>query len=252
MDHPFRSAAFGGFNRQDVLDYLEKTAAENAQKQQELQRCLEEAEEDRRKLASQESDQEERVTILNRDRESLSQQLEQVKAVLEASREREEAQSRELEELRRERDSLRRRVAELEPGAQPTRPSRSGPPGWELEAHCRAQNVLNEADGQARELRRGMEQWLGPGPAGVRRPAQRGGVHRLHAADQLEKAGKCLEQVNALLLTRMWPEELSRAYDSTDREKVPGAHAADRAVNMDLDGSVSGFRRRRGRSLFAV
>ena len=49
MDHPFRSAAFGGFNRQDVLDYLEKTAAENAQKQQELQRCLEEAEEDRRK-----------------------------------------------------------------------------------------------------------------------------------------------------------------------------------------------------------
>ena len=102
MDHPFRSAAFGGFNRQDVLDYLEKTAAENARKQQELQRRLEEAEEDRRKLASQESDQEERVTILNRDRESLSQQLEQVKAVLEASREREEAQSRELEELRRE------------------------------------------------------------------------------------------------------------------------------------------------------
>ncbi len=47
MDHPFRSAAFGGFNRQDVLDYLEKTAAENARKQQELQRRLEEAEEDR-------------------------------------------------------------------------------------------------------------------------------------------------------------------------------------------------------------
>ena len=46
MDHPFRSAAFGGFNRQDVLDYLEKTAAENARKQQELQRRLEEAEED--------------------------------------------------------------------------------------------------------------------------------------------------------------------------------------------------------------
>ena len=45
MDHPFRSAAFGGFNRQDVLDYLEKTAAENARKQQELQRRLEEAEE---------------------------------------------------------------------------------------------------------------------------------------------------------------------------------------------------------------
>ena len=134
MDHPFRSAAFGGFNRQDVLDYLEKTAAENARKQQELQRRLEEAEEDRRKLASQESDQEERVTILNRDRESLSQQLEQVKAVLEASREREEAQSRELEELRRERDSLRRRVAELEPGAAAYTAVKERAAGVELEA----------------------------------------------------------------------------------------------------------------------
>ena len=169
MDHPFRSAAFGGFNRQDVLDYLEKTAAENARKQQELQRRLEEAEEDRRKLASQESDQEERVTILNRDRESLSQQLEQVKAVLEASREREEAQSRELE-----------------------------------------------------ELRRGMEQWLGR--VQVEYDALRSEVESTvsHAADQLEKAGKCLEQMTALLADQdVALEELSRAYDSTDREKVP-------------------------------
>ena len=209
MDHPFRSAAFGGFNRQDVLDYLEKTAAENAQKQQELQRRLEEAEKDRRKLASQESDQEERVTILNRDRESLS-------------REREEAQSRELEELRRERDSLRRRVAELEPGAAAYTAVKERAAGVELEAHCRAQNVLNEADRQARELRRGMEQWLGR--VQVEYDALRSEVESTvsHAADQLEKAGKCLEQVTALLADQdVALEELSRAYDSTDREKVP-------------------------------
>ena len=215
MDHPFRSAAFGGFNRQDVLDYLEKTAAENARKQQELQRRLEEAEEDRRKLASQESDQEERVTILNRDRESLSQQLEQVKAVLEASREREE-------ELRRERDSLRRRVAELEPGAAAYTAVKERAAGVELEAHCRAQNVLNEADRQARELRRGMEQWLGR--VQVEYDALRSEVESTvsHAADQLEKAGKCLEQMTALLADQdVALEELSRAYDSTDREKVP-------------------------------
>ena len=215
MDHPFRSAAFGGFNRQDVLDYLEKTAAENARKQQELQRRLEEAEEDRRKLASQESDQEERVTILNRDRESLSQQLEQVKAVLEASREREEAQSREL-------DSLRRRVAELEPGAAAYTAVKERAAGVELEAHCRAQNVLNEADRQARELRRGMEQWLGR--VQVEYDALRSEVESTvsHAADQLEKAGKCLEQMTALLADQdVALEELSRAYDSTDREKVP-------------------------------
>ena len=43
MEHPFRNAAFGGFNRQDVLDYLEKTAADNAQRQQQLQQQLQQA-----------------------------------------------------------------------------------------------------------------------------------------------------------------------------------------------------------------
>ena len=45
MDHPFRTALMGGFNRQDVLDYLEKMSAENSQRQQELQHKLEALEE---------------------------------------------------------------------------------------------------------------------------------------------------------------------------------------------------------------
>ena len=77
MDHPFRSAALGGFNRQDVLDYLEKTSAENAQRQQELQQNLEAAEEERRQLAAKTAEQEEQLSILHRERDSLSQQLEQ-------------------------------------------------------------------------------------------------------------------------------------------------------------------------------
>ena len=127
-----------------------------------------------------------------------------------------------LEELRRERDSLRRRVAELEPGAAAYTAVKERAAGVELEAHCRAQNVLNEADRQARELRRGMEQWLGR--VQVEYDALRSEVESTvsHAADQLEKAGKCLEQVTALLADQdVALEELSRAYDSTDREKVP-------------------------------
>ena len=80
MDHPFRSAALGGFNRQDVLDYLEKTSAENAQRQQELQQNLETAEEERRQLAAKTAEQEEQLSILHRERDSLSQQLEQAQA----------------------------------------------------------------------------------------------------------------------------------------------------------------------------
>ena len=44
MEHPFRSAAIGGFNKQDVLDFLEAQAKQAAQAQQELQSRLEESE----------------------------------------------------------------------------------------------------------------------------------------------------------------------------------------------------------------
>ena len=37
LDHPFRNAVFGGFNRQDVLTYLENTSRQTAQQRQELE-----------------------------------------------------------------------------------------------------------------------------------------------------------------------------------------------------------------------
>ena len=113
-------------------------------------------------------------------------------------------------------------MAELEPGAAAYTAVKERAAGVELEAHCRAQNVLDEADGQVRELRRSMEQWLSR--VQLEYDALRSEVESTvsHAADQLEKAGKCLEQVTALLADQdMALEELSRAYDSTDREKVP-------------------------------
>ena len=127
-----------------------------------------------------------------------------------------------LEESRREAEALREQVARLEPDAAAYAAVKDRSAGVELEAHCRAQNVLNEADRQARELRRGMEQWLGR--VQVEYDARRSEVESTgsHAADQLEKAGKGLELVTALLADQdVALEELSRAYDSTDREKVP-------------------------------
>ena len=63
MDHPFRSAAVGGFNRQDVLDYLEKTAAENAQKQQELEKQLEQQKQELEQLRREGVDPEEDLEV---------------------------------------------------------------------------------------------------------------------------------------------------------------------------------------------
>ena len=210
MDHPFRSAALGGFNRQDVLDYLEKMSAENAQRQQELQQNLEAAEEERRQLAAKTAEQEEQLSILHRERDSLSQQLEQAQQALAASQDREEAQERELAALRQERDSLKNKVAALEPEAAA------------YEAVKERTAGVDQANGQAKDLRRSMEQWMGR----VEREydALRSEVESTvsHAADQLEKANKCLDRMTALLSDQdVALEALSQAYDNTDPEKVP-------------------------------
>ena len=222
MDHPFRSAALGGFNRQDVLDYLEKMSAENAQRQQELQQKLETAEDAQRQLSTQTAQQEEQLAILRRDRDQLKEQLEQVQQALASSQAQEEAQESALTALRQERDELKARVEVLEPEAAAYETIKDRTAGVELEAHCRAQNVLDQANVQAKELRRNMEQWLGR----VEREydALRSEVESTvsHAADKLEKAGKCLEQMTALLADQdVALEALSQAYDNTDPAKVP-------------------------------
>lgn len=222
MDHPFRSAALGGFNRQDVLDYLEKTSAENAQRQQELQQKLEAAEEERRQLSAKITEQEEQLAILRRDRDQLKEQLEQVQQALNSSQAREEAQEEALAALRQERDTLKSRAEALEPDAAAYEAIKERTAGVELEAHCRAQNVLNQADAQAKELRRNMEQWIGR--VELEYDALRSEVESTvsHAADKLEKAGKCLEQITALLADQdVALEALSQAYDNTDPSKVP-------------------------------
>ena len=222
MDHPFRSAAFGGFNRQDVLDYLEKTSAENGLRQRELQEKLEAAQEECRQLTARTTEQEEQLAILRRDRDNLNQQLEQVQGALEESQGQGEAQEEELAALRRERDEWKAKAEALEPDASAYGILKERTAGVELEAHRRAQTVLDQADAQAKELRRNMEQWMGR----VEREydALRSEVEATvsHAADKLEKAGKCLQQVSELLADQdMALEALSQAYDGTAPDKVP-------------------------------
>ena len=217
MDHPFRSAAVGGFNRQDVLDYLEKTAAENAQKQQELEKQLEQQKQELEQLRRRSGELEEREAIFSRERESMSRELEQTKGVLQDIRQREKAQSEELTQLRQERDRLRARVAALEPDAAAYAAVKDRTAGMELQAHCRAHAVQEQADQQARQVRRQMEQWL--------RQVQQGSQVEStvsHAADELSKAGRCLDQLNQMLGEQeVALEAVSQEYLDSDPEKVP-------------------------------
>ena len=130
MDHQFRTAAFGGFNRQDVLDYLASSA-----------------------LANQ-------------------QQLQAVQEQLDQSRK-------------------------------------------ELEAHRRAQNVLDEAKLQARRVRQQTHQWLN-------QMVQEYNTLRRQLDAALTSAGKQLDQVGQTLSKQDGAfDQLREAYAKTDPDRKP-------------------------------
>ena len=186
MEHPFRSAAIGGFNKQDVLDFLEEQAKQSAQAQQALQDQL--AESERQEGA------------LRRESGELRRQL---------------------EEVRRELDQAQTRTQALEPDAQAYVQLKERTAGVELDAHRRAQAIQEKAEGNAQKLRRQTEQWL----ARLAREydALRSQVETTisHAASELEKAELCLDQVGQLMASQETAlEGLSAAYDRTDPSRV--------------------------------
>lgn len=86
MDHQFRNAVFGGFNRQDVLDYLETLARENAQKRQELEQSIGRAEGERDELCAQKQALEEQKRALEGEKEELLRSVQRSQSELAALR----------------------------------------------------------------------------------------------------------------------------------------------------------------------
>ena len=134
---------------------------------------------------------------------------------LQESQEREKAQGAELNQLRQERDRLRARVAALEPDAAAYAAVKDRTAGMELQAHCRAHAVQEQADQQARQVRRQMEQEYEQLRSQVESTVS-------HAADELGKAGKCLDQINQLLGEQeVNLETVAQEYLDSDPDKVP-------------------------------
>lgn len=221
MDHPFRNAMFGGFNRQDVLTYLERTAKEAAQQQEECRQKLEEAQ---AAAAGQETELaalREQTGCLTEINDELRTRQARTEADLSASRAECDRTARALDAALREVEELKARMAALEPDAAAYAAIKERTAGVELDAHRRAQAVQEESERQARLLRRQMEQWMQK----VEREydALRSEVESTvsHAADQLEKAGKSLEKVTALMGEQdVALEALAQAYADTEPAKV--------------------------------
>ena len=199
MEHLFRSAAFNGFNRQDVMSYLEKITEQNT-------RELEEQRDHNQSLQMQLDEVNRKLDESNRGREQAEKQLEMLRSRLEQAekelvtlREKEQNWDSQLDSLQEENLNLLAQVEKLEPDAQAYSAVKERTAGMELQAHRRAQDVEKQAQEYARKLRDEMGQWL----VAVEQQydALRHEVEDTvsHAADQLSRAGQSLEKVNQLM-----------------------------------------------------
>lgn len=137
MEMTFRSAAFGGFNRQDVTDYITNTAKETSEQIAALEKERDQLQAD---LAAKED--------LEREATQLWEQCEQLKADM-------EKQVSEMEALKRqaaERDDLSKRVGELEAQAEEYCDLKQHIAGIELDAHRRADLLQEEAQRKADDI----------------------------------------------------------------------------------------------------
>ena len=140
MDNKFRSTAFGGFNRQDVMDYLERSVKEHNQALEQVNVQL---------------------TAARNEADELRAQLAQTQEEVRRSKdELERITAEQLDELRTQNEQLRRQAEEARADAAAYAAIKERTASIELEAHRRAQTIVDEAQAQAGQVRRELGQWL--------------------------------------------------------------------------------------------
>lgn len=149
----FRTAAFGGFQKQDVMEYLEQSAQEHTRKVAELQRELEEKK--RTQAAA-----EERYAGLEKRLSALEAENQRLAADLADREDRLNQTMAEKDELRAEVTRLSGEVERLKPSAAAYETVKDRTAGIELEAHGRAQAIEREGRAKALKYQEQVKEWF--------------------------------------------------------------------------------------------
>lgn len=224
MEHQFRNAALGGFNKQDVLDYLELVARENREQLQSAQNELEQAREQYRTLAEQESALKAQLAQLTQEKTSLIQATAKAQSELEQAQQHSAALQAKLDESTAQRNQLLEQVEKLRPDAEAYTAVKERSAGVELDAHRRAQGVLDEAKAEAQQLRGQVQHWMSKVEEEYR--ALRGQIDAAMsgAAEELGRVENALGQISQCLSEQDGAfVQMEKAYGQYPlaKEKVP-------------------------------
>lgn len=193
----FRTAAIGGFQKQDVMAYLEKSARDHAQRVAQLQKQLEEAR-----------------SALTSDGETQQVQAQRI-ATLEAENRRLAGVVAEAEQLRAKIAGLEAEVARLSPAATAYEAVREKAANIELDAHTRAQAIERKSRERVQQDQQRVKQWLAQIRAGYEE--LRGGLmgSLAQGIQSMEEATKALQDLDLGL------DDIAAQVDAVDGVQPP-------------------------------
>lgn len=198
MEHRFRTAAFG-FNRQDVIQYIEAVHRDYSARIKSVKGELEHERDQRSSL-------EEQGSLASTEAQAAERAAQRAKEELEEARQA-------LAEVQRERDSLRLQLqaaqqdlAALQEAADRMAPSAKAYEALkekaaeiELDAHKRAQTIVKAGEEEAAQTRRKVAQWLGQVQSSYTRLCGDVSATLGHATAEMERTSRSLSTVTAEL-----------------------------------------------------
>ncbi len=152
-EYQFRGVTFGGFNRRDVLTYVESTVSEHGRQVEELKKELKLAEEANGAQAAALAEAEVRGTRYAEENSRLS-------AELAAAQRKLSEHAAALAGAQEELSVLQEQVRTMKPGAEAYARIKDRAASIEMEAHLRAQTILDEAEARTKTTRIRAEEWL--------------------------------------------------------------------------------------------
>lgn len=189
-EQQLRSAVLGGFQKQDVLSYIESSTREHTARVEALQKELSEA---RAACAALETERD----ALRAETAASAARLEELTAACSRTGDELEGKNARVAGLEEENASLRARVEELEPQAMAYRAVKDRAAGIELEAHIRAQAAEAAARDRVKETKAALEKWMVKAQGEYEHLRMDVDDTIAHALGELERVKKSLAEISS-------------------------------------------------------
>lgn len=186
----FRTATFGGFQKQDVMNYLERSAKEHAEKLTALQKELSEEKLARAGEAERAASLAERVAALEEENRRLASQLSDKADRLRQTEE-------EREDLRTLNDQLQDQLDKALPAATAYEAVKDRTASIELEAHGRAQAIEREGRERARRHQEQVKEWFAQTRQAYERLRTDLAAASAQLAQELERSGRSIQDLTS-------------------------------------------------------